>query len=252
MANVQSFGQRLGLQADVKVWGLSLDQMNSYSSPLSSDVGLQQFRLIIEAGDVDEEPSVLMDGSIVRSYVDLSGAPDSLFSVSVAGIYDASLPMASQSLSGARNAEDLISSICAAANLTLDNSAKAHFVLRNMVTYGSAIDQIDDICNAAGFSWKQSGTTIILWPGDGNVDDEVIDVGPSSDPIMVGYPEWWQYGIVITSLFNQRILVGRRMNVTSLIPKANGLWNIIQVQHSLSTMLDKGPWFTTAILSKPS
>jgi hypothetical protein len=40
------------------------------------------------------------------------------------------------------------------------------------------------------------------------------------------------------------------MNVVgSGLTKANGLWQIVNAQHSLSSMLDRGPWFTTAILA---
>jgi hypothetical protein len=37
--------------------------------------------------------------------------------------------------------------------------------------------------------------------------------------------------------------------VGSILTKANGIWKIVGVQHDLTTMLNKGPWFTTAHLS---
>ena len=91
-----------------------------------------------------------------------------------------------------------------------------------------------------------------MWPADTPIDDVVIEAGPSSNPEMVGFPVYWEAGIVVTTLYNPQVQIGRQMKVTSSIPKANGLWDIIQVQHDLTTMLPKGPWFTTAILAATS
>lgn len=249
-ANIQSYPDRAGTTAQVKIWGLTLDQMNAYSSVIPALVAAQQFNLIIEAGDLGQPLTQLLNGPILRSFIDLSGAPDSAFNVTVIDTFLAATPIAAQSKAGASDAADQIANICAAANLTFDNSAGASAVLNNQSTYGSAIDQIQRIATAAKFNWKLNGKTLSIWPRNGTVDDVVIDVGPNTDPAMVGYPGYWEAGLVVTSLFNQEIQIGRRMNVVgSSIPKANGQWQIIQVQHDLTTMLAKGPWFTTAILA---
>jgi hypothetical protein len=246
VASIQAFQGRLGVSAQVSVWGLSLAQMNTYSSRISAGVGVDQFALAIEAGDIGGTLHQVVNGAIWRSDIDLEGEPESAFRVSVAGIiYQASKPMAPQSWAGAQNAETLISSVCAAAGLTLHNNG-AHAVLRNMSTYGSAIDQIADIARAAKFSLYIEGSGVWIWPSKKPRDTVVIDSLPDDRD---GYPVWWEAGIVVRQLFDQRIQVGRQMNVTSSIPKANGLWQIVQVQHDLSTMLRGGPWFSTAVLA---
>jgi hypothetical protein len=66
---------------------------------------------------------------------------------------------------------------------------------------------------------------------------------------MVGYPGWWEAGLIVTSLYNPQVQINRQMNVIgSSIPQANGVWKVTQVQHDLTTMMAKGPWFTTAQL----
>jgi hypothetical protein len=167
----------------------------------------------------------------------------------VVDTYVAATPIAAQSQPGAQPAEVLIANVCSAAGLIFNNSAGAHGVLNGQNTYGSAIDQIARIATAAKFNWKKDSNTISIWPQGGTIDDVVIDVGPSTDPEMVGYPGYWEAGLIVTSLYNPQVQIGRQMNVTSSIPKANGLWQIVQVQHNLSTMISKGPWFTTAILA---
>jgi hypothetical protein len=252
-ANIQATDGKLGVTAQVKIWGLSIDQMNNYSSTISAGVGVDEFNLIIEAGDLGGQLSKVIDSPIWRSYIDLSGAPDSAFVVSVAGIFAAAKPNASQSWQGTKNAEDLISAVTAGTYTVINNGA--HAVLQNpSVQADSILNQAQELASAAGFqlSWG-IGNTLMIWPKNGTIDDVVIDIGPNTDPRMVGYPQFYQSGIIVTSLYNQEIQVGRQMNVVgSIITKANGKWSIVDVQHNLTTMLPKGPWFTTAMLAAPA
>jgi len=47
------------------------------------------------------------------------------------------------------------------------------------------------------------------------------------------------------------MLIGRTINLTSIIPKANGKWVIFESTHELSTLTPDGPWFTTVKLGYP-
>lgn len=250
--SIQSFPGRQGSNAQVKIWGLTLAQMTAYSSKMPrvpGGISVDLFNLVIEAGDLGGQLSEALNGPIFSSYIDLSGAPDSSFNVTMMDIHEAATPMASQSQPGAQKAENLIASVCAAAGLTFDNSAGASAVLRNPSSSGSSIDQISCIATAAQFHWKKVGKTISIWPQNAPIDDTVIDIGPNTDPKMVGYPGFWEGGLIVQSLYNPQVQIGRHMNVVgSSIPNANGLWQITQVQHDLTTMLAKGPWFTTAQL----
>lgn len=247
--SVQGSYGRLGTNAQVKIWGLSLDQMNAYCSKLPTDLGINQFNLVISAGDLGGQLSEVVNANIWESYIDLTAAPDSAFVVAVSGIYTAANPTSPQSQPGSQNAETLIQSICNGAGYTLNNNG-AHAVLRNQSTYGSALDQIEKIAEAANFSWAWSGTTFSIWPEDGTIDDTIVQVGPNTSPRMVGFPQYYPQGIIVTSVFNPEVKLGRQMEVIgSSLTKANGIWQIVGVQHDLTTMLSKGPWFTTAKLA---
>jgi hypothetical protein len=252
ITSIEAGQGRIGVNASVKIWGLTLAQMNAYSAKIPTAVGglVSPFNLVISAGDLNGDLAEVVNANIWESYIDLNGAPDSAFIAVMSGIYTAANPTAAQSQPGAQNAENLIKSICAGAGYTLVNNNGAHAVLRNQSTYGSALDQIERIAEAAGFAWAWSGTTFSIWPADGTVDDVIIQVGPKTDPQMVNYPQYWAQGIIVQSLFNPEVHLGRQMEVTgSTLTKANGLWQIVGVQHDLATMLSKGPWFTTAKLS---
>lgn len=252
IASIQSYSGPLGVQAQVKIWGLSMSQMNLYSTVIPSAINaeLPNARLTVEAGDLGGNLSKVIDASIFQSFIDLTGVPDSAFSVQVAGIYAAANTNGAGSWSGSQNAEDLISALCAGTYTVKNNGA--HAVLQNpSVPADSIINQVEDIASAAGFQWSWGlGNTLEIWSQDGMIDDVLVDVGPKTDPPMVGYPTYWPLGLIIQSQYNPEVQVGRVMNVVgSSIQKANGRWKITNVRHELSTMLPKGPWFTTAVLT---
>ena len=75
----------------------------------------------------------------------------------------------------------------------------------------------------------------------------VIDV--SSKNGLVGYPTYNDIGFSIKVEFNPDMINGRTVNLTSIIPKANGKAPIQESVHELSTLTPDGPWFTTVVLS---
>jgi hypothetical protein len=250
MVSVQQYTGPIGVRAEVKIWGLSLAQMTAYSTPISSAINaaLPDARLIVEAGDQTGFSKVI-DAPIFQSYIDFSETPDSAFYVFVAGIYDKSDPNSGQSWKGTQNAEQIIAGLCALGGYNFANNG-AHQPLRNpSVPPDSIINQIEAIASEADFEWSWGlNNAVSIWPQGGTADDVVIDVGPATDPAMVGYPKWWPLGLIVTSLFNSEIQLARTMNVISSIPNAQGKWAIQNVRHELATMMEKGPWFTTAVL----
>jgi hypothetical protein len=256
VAQIQAYQGRLGQQAQVKIWGLSMAQMNAYSTRIPTAIGgagnegINQATLSIAAGDLGSQLSTVMEGLLYESYIDLTNAPESAFVATVAPLVQGVTPMAAQSSNGTQDAEQLIGSICSASGLTLNNPSGAHATLVNQSTYGSAVDQITKLAIAAKLNFKFENDNVWIWPQGGSPDDVTINIGPGTNPRMVGYPAYYENGIIVTSVFNQNLTAGRLVTVQgSVLTKANVLWQAVQAQHDLSTMIDKGPWFTTAMLA---
>src|SRR5258708_974419 len=98
--SIQSFKGRQGSNAQVKIWGLTLGQMTAYSSKMPrvpGGISVDLFNLVIEAGDLGGKLSTALDGPIFSSYIDLTGAPDSSFNVTMMDIHEAATPIAAQS-----------------------------------------------------------------------------------------------------------------------------------------------------------
>ena len=231
----------------IRVWGLSLDHMNQFSSTGAQMVQIQNIGITVVAGDFGGLMSQVFSGTIIRAYIDTSGMPDISFTCSaVSGYYQKGIPTTPNSFPGSQNAEDMISGIAKTAGFKFTNNG-AHAVLQGQYVYGSPVDQMKNIAQAAAFPLVIENNTVSIWPNDGYRDGVQIDIGPANG--LVGYPSYWDAGFIVKSEFNPEIRNGRQINLTSSIQKANGSWATQNVTHELSTLDPNGPWFTTVVLA---
>lgn len=239
-------------QLQLKVFGMTLEQMNQYSSTGANLVAVQNQSVIVYAGNQGASMNQVFSGTLISSFIDTSHQPEIAFvCAAVAGYYAKGTPVAPNSYPGSQNAEDIIAALVKqlGSPWSFSNPKGAHAVLQNQYVTGSVIDQICAIARNASLPIKIENNTITIWPNTGVVDDVVIDIGPNSG--MVGYPSYWEAGFVVKSEFNAAVTNGRMVNLTSGIPKANGKFPIIQSTHEIATLTPDGPWFTTSKLAPP-
>jgi len=236
----------------LKVYGMTLAQMNEYSSTGANMVGVQNTTVVVSAGNQgDAALQQVFSGTIISSFIDFASVPDVAFNCSaVTGYFAKGNTIASNSFQGSHNAEDIIQALALTNGFKFVNgtgSNKAHAVLQNQNVYGSAVDQMQTVANNAAFPLKIENNTVYIWANNGNVDNVVVDVSPETG--MVGYPSYWMSGFTVKSEFKPLIANGRTVNLTSSIPKANGQFPVHTCTHEISTLTPDGPWFTTSQLN---
>ncbi len=232
---------------ELRAWGMSLQQMERYSSTGSQTIAIEQKSVRVSVGNVGSPVTQVFGGTIVRSALDFTQAPNVCLAVSgVAGYYYKGTPAPANSFKGSHNAEDIIAGLAKAAGLTFVNNG-AHAVLQNQYLYGSLVDQMRTVAQAAAFPLSIEHDMVVIWPNDGYRDNTVIDIGP--DTGMVGYPMYYRAGFLVKSEFNPELLLGRQVRVTSSIKSASKTWPILGVTHELSTQDPDGPWFSTVMLA---
>ena len=246
-------GMVSGSRLELRVWGMTLDHMNEFTSTGSDMMKLNSEAVAVWAGNANGPMSLVFEGNIISAEIDFTGAPEVFFSCSArSAFFDQISPGAPNSWPGAQNAEDRIRDIATQAGYGFTNVQKAHAVLVNPYVYGSPIEQIRTLARTAAFPVDIKGVSgagmVTIWPNNGFRDNVTIDLGPETG--MVGYPTFWRAGFNVKSEFNPSICNGRAINVSSVIPKANGIWASHAVTHELATQMPEGPWFTTAVLSR--
>jgi len=235
-------------QLQLRVYGMTLNQMNEYSSSGSNMVAVQDQSVTVNAGNEGGILTQVFSGTLISSFIDLSSVPDVGFvCAAVAGYYNKAAPAASNSYPGAQNAEDIIGSLAQSIGYAFDNPNNAHAVVQNQYLSGSVVDQMQQVARAASLPLAIENKTVTIWPNNGTRDD--IEIELSAKTGLVGYPSYWEAGFTVRSEFNPIIAIGRTINLTSELPKANGKFPVQYVTHELSTLTPDGPWFTTSKLS---
>ena len=235
-------------QMQLRVWGMTMAQMNQFSSTGVNMVATQNQNVTVMAGNMGGAIAQVFSGTLVRSFIDMSGVPDVCFTCSaIAGYFEKATASAPNSYPGAQNAESIIQALASSINFTFNNTNGAHAVVQNQYTSGSAIDQIMAVAKAAALPIDISNNAVTIWPNNGTRDNVTINLGPGNG--LVGYPTYWESGFIVKSEFNPMIANGRVINLTSSLPQANGAWPTQNVTHEISTLMPDGPWFTTARLS---
>ena len=236
-------------QLQLKVYGMTLDQMNQYSSSGSNLVVNENYGITVSAGNEGSTPTQIFEGGIISSYIDFSSVPDVAFvCVAQAGLFQQAAMTATRSWEGAQNAETLIESLTAlmGENWTFKNNG-AHFVLQNPSYSGSIQEQIKKIAADSSFPLSIENNTVSIWENTGVKNDTIINLSATNG--LVGYPSYYPAGFIVKSEFNPQISIGCTINLKSVIPKANGAFSIYSSTHELSTLTPGGPWFTSATLS---
>lgn len=238
-------------QLQLQVYGMTLAQMNEYSSVGANMVAVQNQSVTVLAGDQGgNNLTQVFSGTLISSFIDLSNLPEVSFVCSaVAGYFAKGSPSAPNSYQGAQNAEDIIASLVSLMGppWIFNNPKKAHAVVQNQYLSGSLIDQILTVAKSATLPIKIENNTVTIWDNNGTVDDVVIDINPETG--LVGYPSYWEAGFVVKSEFKPMVTNGRIVNLKSSLPKANGKFPTIYVTHEISTLTPDGPWFTISKLA---
>lgn len=240
-------GNNAFAQLQLRVYGMTLDQMNKFSAGGASNVKFEKIDITVLAGDVGSTIGQIFFGGIFSSYIDFSTVPDVAFVCSArAGIFEQASPSAANSWKGSQNAEDLIESLASSIGFTFKNNG-AHAIVQNQYVYGSVFDQITRICNAASIPFSIEDNTVFIWQNGSTKNNTIVYLRPDNG--LVGYPSYYQTGFIVKSLYNPNISNGCMIDLTSIIPKANGKFPVMGTTHELSTLTVDGSWFTTAKLA---
>lgn len=235
-------------QLQLQVWGMTLNQMNEYSSTGSNMVAVQDQSVTVTAGNQGGSLNQVFSGTLISSFIDLSNPPEvSFVCAAVAGYYNKAAPSAPNTYEGSQKAEDIIRALAGQIGYAFENKNGATAVVQNQYLSGSIIDQMQAVARAASFPMVIENNLVTIFPNNGTRDDIVINL--SAETGLVGYPSYWEAGFVVKSEFNPIIAIGRIINLKSQLPKANGKFPIQYVTHELSTLTPDGPWFTTSKLS---
>lgn len=232
--------------ATIRLYGLSLDDMNSISSLGKPIIYDRNNTVTLFAGNAIDGMSVVYYGTIYEAWADFDGAPEITLNVNaVSGLIDAMKPIAPASYSGSVDAATIMAGLAVQLGYHFENNGVS-VILSNPYYPGTARDQIDACATEANIfaalDGNGAGTTLAIWPKDGSRGGVIPLISP--DTGMVGYPGYMAGGLNIRAIYNNAIRFGGQVKVQSSLKTACGTWTVNRLVHNLESQKPHGAWFT--------
>ncbi|WP_374413301.1 hypothetical protein [Novosphingobium colocasiae] len=236
---------RIGSQADITIYGMTLDLMNKLT--VTKKVFAEQQRknqVIVSAGDEKSGMAMCFGGTIQEAWIDARQAPDVAFYVSaISAQFDLLKPVPPVSFRGAVDAALVLSGIAEQMGYTFENGGITA-VLNDPYKPGSPKSQIDSICRDIGAEYEVVEETRVLavWPKEKSRGSQSIRI--AADSGLVGYPSFTQGGIQFTTLYNPNLVFQAPVEIESKLQAASGSWKVYKLAHRLESEVPGGQWFS--------
>ena len=264
---INTAGAPSGSKLSLAVYGLTLSQMNDLST-----LGIKYFTQAVTPNSITVEASsdggqsfsTVYIGEIYNAFADLQGMPDAPLRVDTNSTGLANVATANPSTINGSVAP-ILGTLAQTAGLTLDNSANVNAPARNFYLYGSAMDQIREICNAYNIGCAVEKKTLIIWQkGSYRAQSNIPIV--SSATGLVGFPSFADGGLILKTLFNPAIefagliqvfssllaSIGAERLATVDLPPNGGNYFVTELDHQLDSWVPNGQWFSTIYATNPS
>jgi hypothetical protein len=228
--------------AEVTIYGMTLSQMNQLSQIGRQYGVLQPNYISIFAGDKQSGMPLAFSGQIGSAWVDGQSQPEVCFRVSAwAAQLQALMTSTPTSVAGSADVATLLQQIAKAAGLQFENNG-VDKKIANPYLPRSYREQIMSLCSATGVQWTIDNGLLAIWPTGQSRNGSPIDVSPETG--MVGYPSFNQQAVIVRTIYNSNLALGKQIKVKSQLTPANGTWNISNVAHDIESMVPNGQRFS--------
>jgi hypothetical protein len=232
--------------ADVRIFGMTPDQMNS-ASRLGVPISLIRNNTIqLYAGDDDAGLALVFTGTIQNAAQNFQDAPDVNLTIGAqGGGVSARAPVPPISVKGSADVAAMMTTIAASMQppLTFENNG-VQATLSNPYLPGTATDQMHALAEAGNFYAQIDSETNVLaiWPKSGTRGGQIPLISATTG--MIGVPSFADLGINVRSLFFPGVRLGSQVQVKSdAVPNASKTWRVNALTYDLESETPGGAWF---------
>ncbi len=150
------------------IYGMTMEEMNAFSTNGVDPLAYQPNMAIVSAGDAGKSSSQIFYGQMLRSYIEMSHAPEVFFVVSASSTL---LAQATTIPSNSFHDTDLASAVEAIAKQAgygFSNNGVSVVVQNQYLPPDSPIGHIQTLCEAASVPVKIENNIVYIWPNDGH------------------------------------------------------------------------------------
>lgn len=242
---INRWGDDQSANASLRVWGLTLNQLNQLTA-LQSAVQIQRNNIIsISAGSYEQGTTMVFQGQIMAAWADFQSLPDAILYVEAQFPTGLSMvtPAPSLSFNGPWNPVGVLASLAINLGLSGIENNGVNVTLNGGHYVGSYVDQAREICHDADINYDFGLTVMSIRPkGSPRLTPTIPLI--SKETGMVGFPRFDGTHITVRTMFNPQIEQGALVQIKSILTQASGTFLVSSVVHTLEAKLPGGIWFT--------
>lgn len=226
----------------LRVFGLPLAIINQLTTIGPIMTQRRNNRITLTAGEEGGAMSTVYEGTIDSAFGDFNGAPEVVFNVvALAAAFESIKAVPAKDHAGGVDAAVIMKDLADTMKFSFENNGVS-VILQDRTFSGTAMMQVKECAQAAQINYTVDRGKLAIWPRTGYRAGDPVKISPVTG--MVGYPSFSSQGIVLTTLFNPDIALGRRVDVASDLTVACGIWNVFSIAHALESETPNGHWFT--------
>jgi hypothetical protein len=249
---MSNLGPRQGT-ATIRVYGLTRSLLNQLSSLSRVTEAQRKNRVIIEAGDDKAGMSVVFDGQIMLSQIDMASFPDVALSVeALGGALEMLKVMEPISYPVSADAAVILSDLAYKMGMDFENggvTGPVRVMLATPYYPGALMEQAEACARDANITMVithgERGRSLMVITPKGVPRGGLIPL-VSPETGLVGYPSYASglSGLSVKCVFNPQLRMGGLVKVSSDLQVANGQWTVFNIAHELESEVPGGQWFT--------
>ena len=194
----------------------------------------------IDAGSQGAELSTIFIGEITSAVPVMSDSKLSLKIEALAGYYPALIPSTPTSVQENTTVEKLMKQFADEAGYSFENKGITASIA-NSVFVGSPVEKAKTLARQADVDLLIDDNKFTIQPFEAPKDGQIPLLSKNTG--LIGYPSFSNEGINCKSVFNDKLKVGSYFKLESILPHANGEWQITKVEHRLEAYTpNSGTW----------
>lgn len=269
---VSNAGLDTGSICNLRIEGMLISDMNLLSQIQPTIVQQNLNSVVVKAGNENDTLNTIFQGPVVDAFVDFSGAPNVAFQVMASSMAEtAANNITPTSYPNGTSVSSIMRAISQKCGINFINNGVKATTSGAVYLSGSGAQQIAVLSSATNIPYILALNTLMIWPTDlGKITK--ADNYISAQTGMIGYPEYSQYGVTITTLFNHSIgfyssikldsqyapaawtnFNGQiqRLSPQAVMPPYNGIWIVTNVYHDIASQTPNANWQTVITAARP-
>ena len=236
--------------AEIDIWGLSESVMNAFSA-LGKPIQYTRNNIVtLQAGDAINGMSQVFSGTVQNAFQDFADSGAAAFHISaITALVDKTKPGKPLSFPQGADVATVMSGFAAQMNLTFTNDGVTTQLSPGSYFWGSPRDMAAQCAKNANILWTIDDNTLAIWPQTGVRNGPVPVIGPTTG--LVGYPRWSSAGVILKSLYNPNLIMGGSLQLQTSLTRAQGVWRVMSLAHSLTSITPGGDWFSVMEYYRP-